>query len=409
MAVAQEDFKIIVVGAGPAGLLLALLLSKRGIPVVLLDAASGPDQRPRATHYGPPAVYELRRAGVIDDVLADGFLPKKICWRKLDGTYLTGLDNSILGDDPDRVACLPLDQLGRILAKHLAKQPEAEVKWNHNVTGLGQDKGKAWVHVTAPEGETTVEGTYIIGCDGANSQIRRALHGDWNFPGRTWEEQIVATNVYYPGFETHGYEDANFIIDKEHWHMASKITKDGMWRVSYGEQGGLTHDELKERQTMKFERMLPGNPKPGEYKLTNFSPYKVHQRLAVKMREGRFLLAADAAHLCNPFGGLGLTGGIVDVGGLADCLYGIWAGKADADEILDVYDKVRREKYSTMVDPISSENLRRMVSDPETVLEPGKDEFLTLCLKAEKDEEFAKKMMMGIYELQYDFTKHYKQ
>lgn len=62
-----------------------------------------------------------------------------------------------------------------------------------------------------------------------------------------------------------------------------------------------------------------------------------------------------------------------------------------------------------MVDPISSENLRRMISDPETVLEPGKDEFLTLCLKAEKDEEFARKMMMGMYELQYDFTRHYKQ
>lgn len=292
--------KIIVVGAGPAGLLLALLLSKRGIPVTLLEAASGPDHRPRATHYGPPAVYELRRAGVMDDILADGFLPKKICWRKLDGTYLTGLDNSIFGDDPDRVACLPLDQLGRILARHLAKQPAAEVKWNHTVTGLGQDKVKAWVDVTTPEGGKKVEGTYIIGCDGANSQIRRALHGDWNFPGRTWDEQIVATNVYYPGFEAHGYEDANFIIDKEHWHMASKITKDGMWRVSYGEQGGLTHDELEERQAMKFERMLPGNPKPGEYKLMNFSPYKVHQRLAVKMRKERILLAADAAHLCNP-------------------------------------------------------------------------------------------------------------
>jgi len=237
----------------------------------------------------------------MEDVLADGFLPRKICWRKLDGTYLTGLDNDVLGDDPDRVACLPLDQLGRILARHLARQQTAEVKWNHNVTGLGQSDDKAWVRVTTPDGEEAkLEADYIVGCDGANSQIRRALHGDWTFPGRTWDEQIVATNVYYDGFEKHGYEDANFVIDPEHWHMASKITKDGMWRVSYGEKGGLTHEELKARQPMKFEKMLPGSPKPDQYTLTNFSPYRVHQRLAVRMREGRFLLAADAAHLCNP-------------------------------------------------------------------------------------------------------------
>jgi 2-polyprenyl-6-methoxyphenol hydroxylase-like FAD-dependent oxidoreductase len=82
--------------------------------------------------------------------------------------------------------------------------------------------------------------------------------------------------------------------------MAARISNDGMWRVSYGEIPGLSPEELRARQPMKFEKMLPGHPKPGEYKLANFSPYKIHQRLAEKMRVGRFLLAADAAHLCNP-------------------------------------------------------------------------------------------------------------
>ncbi|KAK3681252.1 hypothetical protein B0T22DRAFT_502335 [Podospora appendiculata] len=403
---AQTPIKIIVVGAGPAGLLLGILLSKQGISVTLIDGADGLDNRPRATHYGPPAVHELHRAGVAEDVLAAGFTPNKMCWRKLDGTYLTGLDNDVIKNNPDRVACLPLDQLGHILAKHLARQPTAEVKWAHKVTGLGQDDGKAWVAVSTPAGDVRMEADYIVGCDGANSQIRRSLHGDLNFPGKTWEQQIVATNVYYPGFDAHGYEDANFIIHPEHWHMASRITKDGMWRVSYGEKGGFTHDELRARQPMKFAKMLPGNPQPEEYKLANFSPYRVHQRLAEKMRVGRFLLAADAAHLCNPFGGLGLTGGIVDVGGLSDCLYGIWSGQA-GPEILDVYDTVRRAKYTDMIDPISSENLERMTHDADTILEPGRDAFLTLCLRAEKDVEFAKTMALGINELQYDFTQHY--
>jgi 2-polyprenyl-6-methoxyphenol hydroxylase-like FAD-dependent oxidoreductase len=82
--------------------------------------------------------------------------------------------------------------------------------------------------------------------------------------------------------------------------MIARITEDGMWRVTYGELTGLTFEQLKERQPMKFNTILPGNPNPGDYKLTNFSPYKVHQRLATKMRVGRILLAADAAHCMLP-------------------------------------------------------------------------------------------------------------
>lgn len=197
--------------------------------------------------------------------------------------------------------------------------------------------------------------------------------------------------MYYP-FEKYNsdYLDSNFIIDSVHWHMAAKITKDGMWRVTYGELPGLTRDELIARQPEKFKIILPGHPDPGDYKLVNISPYKVHQRLAKSLRVGRFLLAADAAHLCNPFDGLGLTGGIVDVGGLYECLKGIYTNVAD-DSILDIYSDVRRQKYLDMVDPISSENLRRMFTvPPDEVLE--KDEFLQLCKKAETDKELARNM-----------------
>lgn len=85
--------------------------------------------------------------------------------------------------------------------------------------------------------------------------------------------------------------------------MASRIGKDGLWRVSYGDIPGLSREEYLERQPMKYEQMLPGNPKPGQYRITNISPYKIHQRCAEKFRIGRFILAADAAHLCNPLYG----------------------------------------------------------------------------------------------------------
>jgi hypothetical protein len=93
---------------------------------------------------------------------------------------------------------------------------------------------------------------------------------------------------------------------------------------------------------------------------------------------------------------------------LSDCLVGIWNNQASPD-ILDVYDQVRRHKYSEMVDPMSSENLRRMFeSDPDTILDPGQDDLMTLCKKAENDVDFAKEMALGINALKYDFTQHYK-
>lgn len=187
----------IIVGAGPSGLLLALMLAKKGITVHVLEASSELDDSPRAAYYGPPAAYELRRAGVIDDVRSEGFDPIRTCWRKLDGTYLAGFDNTLMYDDPDRLACLPLAQLDRLLYRHVAAQPTVTVFFNHKVVDLGQDSEKAWVVVETPEGQKRLEATYIVGCDGASSIIRRRLYGDAEFPGYTWDKQIVATNVCY--------------------------------------------------------------------------------------------------------------------------------------------------------------------------------------------------------------------
>ena len=96
-------------------------------------------------------------------------------------------------------------------------------------------------------------------------------------------------------------------------------------RVSYGEITGLTDEQLREILEMKFEAFLPG-PKPskGSYTVQAFSPYKIHQRCVDSMVSGRVVLAGDAAHLVNPFGGTGLTGGMCDGGGLADCLIAIF-------------------------------------------------------------------------------------
>lgn len=312
------NLQVIVVGAGPSGLILALLLANAGIDVQVFEAAEKLDDSPRATYYSWPAVYELRRAGILPEVRERGFVSwGGVQWRKLDGTQLARFNPDAIPIDY-RLHCLALGDLCTLIKEHLDRRPNAAVKYLHRVTKTTQKKEGAQVFIETPQGEQVFEADYIVGCDGANSRIRRELFGD-EFPGRTWNEQIVATNVsirfaidiiipkifltldkVYYDIQRHGWDQGAFIVDPEHWAMAVQIGLDGLLRVTYGETPGLTREQYLERQPEKFRTILPGNPSPEDYKIVNFSPYKIHQRCAESLRVGRIILAADAAHLCNP-------------------------------------------------------------------------------------------------------------
>lgn len=185
---------VIIVGAGPSGLLLGLLLAQNNIPVTVIEKGSVLDAQPRATHYAGPAVSVLRRAGVLDDVVAKGFLPNKLTFRTFDNKVLAAIDHTRV-ESEDKLVCLPLDQLGVLLLARLQKQPNATILWSHEVLDIKDNDGTAVVTVSTPDGQQQLSARYVVGCDGANSKIRRLLFGDWEFPGKTWDVQIVATNV----------------------------------------------------------------------------------------------------------------------------------------------------------------------------------------------------------------------
>lgn len=90
---------------------------------------------------------------------------------------------------------LPLDALLPLLQSHLDRYENARTLLQHEVLALGQDDEWAWIDVKTPEGEKRMYATYAVGCDGANSKVRRELFGPGKFPGKTWDVQIVATNV----------------------------------------------------------------------------------------------------------------------------------------------------------------------------------------------------------------------
>lgn len=105
--------------------------------------------------------------------------------------------------------------------------------------------------------------------------------------------------VFYD-FKKFGWEDASWIVHPEHFAVVCQITREGLWRVSYGEDASLSHEQLQERMPEKLRLLLPGDPTPDQFQVVRFNPYVLHQRCVEHMRVGRIMLAADAAHLCNP-------------------------------------------------------------------------------------------------------------
>jgi 2-polyprenyl-6-methoxyphenol hydroxylase-like FAD-dependent oxidoreductase len=186
-----------VVGAGPSGLLLCLLLAKHGIPVLLLEASDELDDRPRAAIYGPPAVPDLKRAGILEEVRRRGMVVGSMSWWHVeDHSHIAGLDGHVLKDvdgEDLRTTCLVLDQLDHLMLEEFLTKYNGEIRWNHKVVDVGQDDETAWVEVETPDGRSKVRADYVVGCDGATSQVRKSLFED--FPGFTWDQQVIATNV----------------------------------------------------------------------------------------------------------------------------------------------------------------------------------------------------------------------
>lgn len=192
------------------------------------------------------------------------------------------------------------------------------------------------------------------------------------------------------------------MVDPTYWGLIAKRGKGGLWRVTYGDVDGLSNEEYEKRRETAFEKLLPGHPKPSQYKITETDHFRTHNRCVESMRVGRVLLAGDAAHVNNPWGGYGCMCAVLDAGGLADCLIGVYQGKA-GDELLDLYAQVRREKYLKYIDERSQRNFNRVRNqDPDRVLE--NDKLLKIFQEIEGDAEATRAfLLVSIRQLPFVF------
>ena len=359
----SESSRVIVVGAGPVGLLTALGLARQGIEVTVLDSEPQIVRSPRAAVYFHTTISILRKLGLSDEAHAIGLASTefKMHWLATGEVMASDMRDALEpGQEFDHNLHFGQHILAELVMAHLARLPHTRVLWNHTVKALAQDEAGVRLSVDTEQGEVRFSAEWVVGTDGARSTVRQLV--GLPFEGMTWPDRFVATNIDYP-FLDFGYANANMVVDPVNWAVIGRLGRENLWRLTYGEDAELDEQSILERLPERFAAILPDPSVP--YRIDNFSPYRVHQRCAPSFRVDRVLLAGDAAHACNPCGGLGLTGGVIDADALSDTLGAVIAGRAD-ERVLDFYSAERRRVFLEVTSPMSI-NFKRLLSekDPE--------------------------------------------
>jgi 2-polyprenyl-6-methoxyphenol hydroxylase-like FAD-dependent oxidoreductase len=348
---------VIVVGAGPVGFLTAIGLARTGIDVTMIEAQGDISSSPRAAVYFPTTLVVLEKLGLLEDAKEIGLATTRFTMRFLETGEVIQADlRDSLPPDAPYGYNLHFGQhlLGELVLRHLQRLPNFRILWNHELVGIEQD-GKVIVTAATPEGTRRLKADWVVGADGARSGTRRAL--GLPFEGFTWPERFVATNVEYD-FHALGFAEANMVMDPVHWAVCARLGKDRLWRVTYGEDASLDEASVGDRIDQHYQGIFGGI---SGYRVDQFSPYRVHERCSPSFRVGRVLLAGDAAHACNPCGGLGLTSGVIDADVLTQALTAVIEGRA-GDDLLDFYAVERRRVFTEITSPGAS-NFKRQMSE----------------------------------------------
>lgn len=347
---------IIIAGGGPTGLLTALGLAQQGHRVTVLDAEDKPSDSPRALVYHCSVLPHLRDLGILDDCVEAGFLRQDHAWRIYETGEMIRWNLSCLEGVVEFPYSLNLgqDKLARVVLEHLKKHSNVTVRYGAAVVG-GTDHGSNVTVQVASRGEQEeIEGDWLVGADGAGSFVRRQVL-KMQFFGVTWPERYVATNLRID-LDALGFSNTTMQVDPVYGSVICKIDPNHRWRVTFVESADIPMEGLEQRAHQMLAKLLP----PGvQYEMEACSPYRMHQRVADRMRHGRILLVGDAAHVTNPTGGLGLTGGMFDSFALVEALGRVIDGRA-GDEMLEFYDRDRRQKFVELVSPRATQNLQAL-------------------------------------------------
>ncbi|KUL82028.1 hypothetical protein ZTR_11396 [Talaromyces verruculosus] len=368
---------VTVIGAGPVGLYTALILAQGGVDVTVFESGDDVVQLPKAAGYFPVVLDEFKKTGLLFDVIKASIVNTGLAWRYPKQQALAQLSWPL-----DQISVhLGQNKLSAIILQHLAKY-KVPVKFSHRLTDLRQtpDGVHAFIERHPDRLQIQHNSKYLVGADGGKSTVRKVI--GIPFDGFSYNDfDIIASSIDYPLHNYCDWPTANFIVDPEVWGVVVQTGED--WRVTVGVRSNLrVKEEWDEEQAIKIvkerlSKILPGPTQQAKVKAV--SPYTMHQRCASRFLDGRVILAGDAAHLTNPFGGLGLTTGLLDAALLGKVLRQVLVdGKSPS--FLQSYAEKRRAVFQDWTSPTAVENLKRLANtDTDTI--KNREEFFNRIRK----------------------------
>lgn len=376
---------VLIAGAGPVGLSLALALARKGFEVDLFEAGAALSDEARASTFHPPTLEMFEEWGVADEVVARGRVIDRLqFWERATASLVADFPYALLEGEtrfPFRLQC-PQHQATPVLLEALRACRGARVHFGHRLRTHAQTAGGVLAVFETDDGNVVRSGDFLVGADGAGSAVRAAL--GLPLDGATYADRfLLCGGDIDVTARFRGMGPVAYVFDPHEWVIVMQLPT--LVRVVFR----LGAEDDAERALATAEDRLRGLLGAGAgFSIETRSIYSVHRRVADRFRVGRVLLCGDAAHINNPAGGMGMNSGIHDAYALAD------AFAAGSTEALDGYARCRRQAALDDVQSLSDANYRALATADEDARVRRNRELAAAAADPDRARAFLRRMSM---------------
>jgi 2-polyprenyl-6-methoxyphenol hydroxylase-like FAD-dependent oxidoreductase len=333
----MRNAQVLIAGAGPTGLVLALWLTRLGVPVRIVDIAAEPGTTSRALAVQARTLELYAQAGLAQAVVEHGHKVQAVnLWAAGRKRASVGFGSLGEGLTPFPFALIyPQDAHERLLIERLAALG-IQVERRCELLSFEESSGRVLARLKRADGASeTFETAYIAGCDGAHSAVRNRL--GIGFGGGTYDRLFYVADVHLKGAVADG--NLHVALDIADFLAIFPLQSGAAARLvgTVRDEAGVERHELTWSDVST--RVMQWLPLEVE-RVNWFSTYRVHHRVADQFRKGRAFLLGDAAHIHSPVGGQGMNTGIGDAINLAWKLAAVLNGRA-SESILETYEPER--------------------------------------------------------------------